>query len=118
MLTKKELDLKVARLLGMQPSEVSLVTEAFLREACNALIQKGRVNLDGLGLLRLQRTVHNKEYELCRLKGSGNVVSKVRLMVKYKYHVYFTKSSSLKERLRRLKGRARVVKETFTEEKK
>lgn len=56
-ITKSVLDKKVAIDTNRRRAEVSLITELFLEEVKQALVEHGEVQLDGVGTLRVTTTV-------------------------------------------------------------
>lgn len=92
MLTKQELDQRVALALGIPATRVSVVTDAFVDELCNALAQHGGFQLDGLGKLipRIER-------------GSRNI-RKDESQDPMRITLYFRKSRLLKEQIERQFG--------------
>jgi hypothetical protein len=50
---KGMLDIRVAKALGLKPTEVSAITAVFLQEVRDELVELNKVVLDGLGILRM-----------------------------------------------------------------
>jgi nucleoid DNA-binding protein len=92
MLTKIELDLRVATALGLPKKVVANVTDAFVDELCTAIAKHGGFQLDGLGKLipRLEKGSLNVRQD--------NVQEPMRI------RVYFTKSPMLKDQIERHYG--------------
>jgi nucleoid DNA-binding protein len=93
-----DLDAAVAEKLRMRRAEVSLITEAFLREARRALIEDGEVVFDGFGLLRLVKRRRASPVQLISRHGKDLMPIQ---SAKYQMCVYFSKSAPLKEALQR-----------------
>lgn len=89
MLTKSELDHRVAIALGIPAKRVANVTDAFVDELCNAIAEHGGFHLVGLGKLipRIERLTSH-----IRKEGAQDSM-RIRL--------YFTKSRMLKEQIER-----------------
>jgi nucleoid DNA-binding protein len=99
---KHELDQRVAVLLGEKTSEISLVTECFLREALKALVEHRSVRLDGLGDLSLY--IHPCKPYPVKLKNFDG--STPTLIVRRQYHLGFKKARTLREAIRERYGSA------------
>lgn len=111
-ISDREINVKVARLLGMKVSEVSLVTEAFIKEVSNLLVKDKRVLLFGLGSMKVTcRSGLRPSTEVLNRVRGGRVVGKATLKVKKKYFVSFKKSQALARAIRNAKGRAEVLEE-------
>lgn len=93
MLTKQDLDQKVALATGAKKSDVEEITNAFIDELCNALAHHGGFQLDGLGKLvpQIERSAGGRIPQ-----DSSQEAVRVRL--------YFTKSRMLREQLNRQFG--------------
>jgi nucleoid DNA-binding protein len=89
--------MRVAQLLGLKPSDVSLVTTAFLEAARNELVRLVPVRLDGFGELKV---VPREGRVDMLLPQAGPPVTAKR---KKKYHVVFKKAAPF----------ARVLREKF-----
>lgn len=94
MLTKSELDRKVALALGLPVSHVANVTSAFVDELCNATAQHGGFHLTGLGRLttRLEKG------------GGGSTTINPASREQMRIRLYFKKSKLLKDQIERQMG--------------
>lgn len=102
---KSEMDREVARLLGMKQSDVSVVTNEFIRVMRNHLLDMHTVRLDGLGEIYIWLSkggtvaLSNGTF----VKGESR---KVRVVVDRKYNVSFTKAAALKDAIQARYGRS------------
>jgi nucleoid DNA-binding protein len=90
---KSQIDAQVAVLLGKKRSEVSGITATFLREVVRGLSEKGEVNMDGLGRLKVICRRGTRQTTYTRI---GHKKSKpARVHVPEKYYVSFKKAEPL-----------------------
>ena len=88
------LDVKVARALGLRPTEVSAITAVFLEETRKELVELNTVVLDGLGILRM--SVREGKTDNLRPAHSHPVTA----TSEKKYHVSFKKAVPFAQALR------------------
>lgn len=95
IIKKAALDQRVAVLLQLTTQEVSAVTEAFLREARDELVELNTVVFDGLGVLTMS----------VRAGKTDNLhptpTTSVTVTSEKKYHVTFKKTAPFRQALRR-----------------
>lgn len=93
MLTKKELDQRVALAIGVPADKVAKFTDAFVDELCNAIAHHGGFHLAGLGKLvpKIER-------------GGGGSLLHDNSQDSMRVRLYFTKSPLLKEQIDRQFG--------------
>lgn len=96
MLTKSEMDQKVAAELGISTKKVATITEAFIDELCNALTDHGGFYLVGLGKL------------VTKLERGGGSAQREAPQDPLRVRLYFTKSRLLKRQIERRYG---IIKE-------
>lgn len=87
MLTKTELDHRVAVALGIPVKRVANVTDAFVDELCTAIADHGGFHLAGLGKL------------VTRIERGGNQMGKGEDRDPMRIRLYFTKSKLLKDQI-------------------
>jgi nucleoid DNA-binding protein len=92
MLTKAELDNRVAVALGLPSKRVSAVTDAFIDELCASVVEHGGFHLTGLGKLVLN------------IERGANQLGKDVPPDSMRIRLYFTKSRTLKEQIERRFG--------------
>ena len=99
---KSQLDAQVAVLLGKKRSEVSGITAAFLHEVVRSLAEKGCVNMDGLGRLKVVCRTGTRQSTYTRV---GHKKSKpTRVWVPAKYYVSFKKAEPLTVAIKEKRG--------------
>src|SRR3972149_522274 len=92
MLTKSELDHRVAIALGIPAKRVANVTDAFVDELCNPIAEHGGFHLVGLGKL------------IPRIERLTSHIRKEGVQDSMRIRLYFTKSRMLKEQIERKFG--------------
>ena len=92
MLGKTELDQRVAATTGLNQRHVATITDEFIQELSNAIVDQGGFLLVGLGRLELRLE-----------KGSANV-RRDSTMEPMRIKLYFSKSKTLKRRIERKFG--------------
>lgn len=97
VISKTYIDLEVARVLGLSQRSIATTTYTFLIAARNLLSEHGAIMLDGLGKLRLvvyetgdAGNLRDRHSKAKRPKGTQK-----------KFTVYFTKSESLTDAIRK-----------------
>ena len=110
LVNKAALDKRVALLLGQRARAVSAVTEAFLHEIVDVLVEDFAVRLDGLGDLCIQER-HNRSGHVQQLYPPNKVVHGKAIVVDMglKRYAYLRKGTRLNDRLRERYGKRKSV---------
>jgi nucleoid DNA-binding protein len=90
LITKRQLDARVAQLLGKKTRDISVITKMFIDEARAVLVRSSHVYLDGLGGL------HMKAWSGVRLSHPRLGEQKM-VPVAAKYYVTFRRSCTLRQ---------------------